>query len=248
MNYRHYFLVMLLLVLCPLALHSQQRTLTLDELFALADANSKALQVSDYGIKAAHEEALGARNSRLPSVNASLSGSYIGDGYLCDRDFKNGMRIDMPHFGNNFALQVAQVLYAGGAINSGIALADLGEQMADLEFSQKQQEVRFLLTGYYLDIFKLSNQLKVYDENIALTEQLLQSLRDREQEGLALKNDVTRFELQLEGLRLQREHIANGKEIINYQLNQVIGLDANVEICPDTTLLSYVMPEQGETE
>ena len=42
-------------------------------------------------------------------------------------------------------------VYAGGAIRSGIRMAELGEKMAELDVEKNRQEVRFLLTGYYLD-------------------------------------------------------------------------------------------------
>ena len=62
------------------------------------------------------------------------------------------MKVDMPHFGNNFALEVQQVLYAGGAISSGIELAELGKQMAQLDSEKNRQEIRFLLVGYYINL------------------------------------------------------------------------------------------------
>lgn len=77
----------------------------------------------------------------------------------------------MPHFGNNFALEAQQVIYAGGAINSSITLAELGQQMAALDWQKNRQEIRFLLTGYYLDLYKLNNQLQVYKKS-DLTEQV----------------------------------------------------------------------------
>ncbi len=64
-----------------------------------------------------------AKSQRLPNLSVSLSASYLGDGKIWDRDFSNAMKIDMPHFGNNFALEAEQVVYAGGAISSGIKQA-----------------------------------------------------------------------------------------------------------------------------
>ena len=67
----------------------------------------------------------------------------------------------MPHFGNNFSLEAQQVIYAGGAISSSIELAELGKHSAELDAQKNRQEVRFLLTGYYLDLYKLHNQMQV---------------------------------------------------------------------------------------
>lgn len=231
-----------------LSAQAQKRQMTLEEVFRLADENNKSLNASTIGVKATEEGLLSARSSRLPDINTSLSASYIGNGYLWDRNFSNGMPIDMPHFGNNFSLQVAQVIYAGGAINSGIALADLGMQMAQLQHDQKRQELRFLLAGHYLDLFKLNNQIRVFDQNIALTEKVIDDIRNREKQGLALKNDITRYELQLENLKLQRTRLLNGKNIINYQLTHAIGLDTSIEIEPDSTLTTKELASLPEND
>lgn len=109
----------------------------------------------------------------------------------------------MPHFSNNFALEAQQVIYAGGAINSGIALAELGQKMSELDWQKNRQEIRFLLTGYYLDLYKLSNQMQVLQKNLDLTEQVIRNMKVRRTQGTALKNDIIRYELQKETLKLQ---------------------------------------------
>ena len=53
------------------------------------------------------------------------------------------MEIDMPHFGNNFALEAQQVIYAGGAISSGIKQAEMSKLLAELDLQKNVQEIRF---------------------------------------------------------------------------------------------------------
>ena len=53
----------------------------------------------------------------------------------------------MPHFGNNFAIEASQVIYAGGAITSRIAIAKLQQQLAELDKEKNRQDIRFLLVG-----------------------------------------------------------------------------------------------------
>lgn len=68
----------------------------------------------------------------------------------------------MPHFGNNFALEASQVVYAGGAISHSIALAELQHQLAQLDKEKNKQDIRFLLVGNYLELYQLHNQAEVY--------------------------------------------------------------------------------------
>ena len=68
----------------------------------------------------------------------------------------------MPHFGNNFAIEASQVLYTGGAITNRIAVAKLQQQLAQLDKEKNKQDIRFLLVGNYLEMYKLRNQTEVY--------------------------------------------------------------------------------------
>lgn len=119
--------------LCSQGLYAQSQLMGIDELLRLADAQSKSIQTYRTGTEAAGEALKAAKAQRLPDVNVSLSASYLGNGKIWDRDFGNAMTVDMPHFGNNFAIEAQQVIYAGGAISSGIRQAELGKQLAELD-------------------------------------------------------------------------------------------------------------------
>ena len=62
--------------------------------------------------------------------------------------------------------------------------------MAALDWQKNRQEIRFLLTGYYLDLYKLNNQLQVLQKNLDLTEQVIRNMESRRTQGTALKNAV----------------------------------------------------------
>lgn len=220
--------------LCAQPTH--RKVLDLEEVFSLADENSKSMQTYRTGKEAAAEAVKAAKAQRLPEINASLSFSYLGDGYLWDRHFENGQNISMPHFGNNFALEAQQVIYAGGAVSSGIRLAELGQRMAELDSQKNRQEIRFLLTGYYLDLYKLNNQSQVLRHNLNLTEQVIRNMEARREQGTALKNDITRYELQKETLLLQLAKTTDAMKIINHQLATTLHLPEGTEIVPDTAL------------
>ena len=251
MSKKRWLIVLLYAVLCSQRLFAQtldRRVLGINEMFRLADENSQSIQTYKTGEEAAKEALKAAKSQRLPDIGASLSFSYLGDGYLWDRDFKNGQNIPMPHFGNNFALEAQQVIYAGGAINSSITLAELGQQMAALDWQKNRQEIRFLLTGYYLDLYKLNNQLQVLQKNLDLTEQVIRNMESRRTQGTALKNDITRYELQKETLKLQLAKVQDTCKIMNHQLVTTLHLPAGTEIVPDSTLLDEEVKALAEND
>lgn len=216
--------------------------LTLKQIFALADENSKALKIEDAAVNEARQSVKVARNGYLPDIDISLSASYLGNGVLMDRNFSNGQNITMPHFGNNFAIKATQLIYDGGAVSNSVALAKLSEEMASINREAARSRIRFLLTGFYLDLYKLHNALEVYDRNIELAKVVIDDTKARNAAGVALKNDVTRYELQLKNLELARRRVANSVDILNYDLVTMLGLPADTKILPDTTLLNNSLP------
>lgn len=223
-------------VLCSQYLCAQSRTMGIEEMFRLADENSKSIQAFRTGKEVADENLKAAKAQRLPDISASLSGSYWGNGKLWDRDFSNATKIEMPHWGNNFALEAQLAVYAGGAISSGIELAELEKQLAEMDWQKNRQDIRFLLVGHYLNLYKLHNQIEVLHKNLELTDQLIANMQARLEEGTALENDITRYELQRETLRLQLAKVEDACKIANHQLVITLHLPEGTVVQPDTTL------------
>ena len=242
----HLFIVVLLALLWAEGSYAQKTyVLTLEQMFALADENSKTMKTEDAAVTEAQQAVKVAKNGYLPDIDISLSASYLGNGYLLDREFKNGQSVPMPHFGNNFAIEATQLIYAGGAVTNGVAMAKLKEEMAGVNREAARSRIRFMLTGFYLDLYKLHNALKVYDKSIELTRIVIEDTKARNKAGVALQNDVTRYELQLKNFELARRRVENSVEILNYDLVTMLGLPADTQIEPDTTMLAKTPPMEG---
>lgn len=223
-------------------------TTSLEDLFRLADNVSLTIKRSESNVNVADEAINVAKNGLLPDINFSASATYNGNAWMSDRDFSNGMTLHSPHFGNNFALEVVQIVYAGGAIRHGIEHAELKAQLASLDVAKQRQKVRFLIAGYYLNLYKFRNLLRVYDRNISRTEQVIKDMVAREKQGLILSNDITRFEVQLQNLQYKRTELLSQIDIYNDQLVTTLSLPADTQILPDTTLLNLSMHEYTEAE
>ena len=143
------------------------------------------------------------------------------------------------------------MVYSGGALSSGIRQAELSRQLAEMDWKKNIQEIRFLLVGNYLDLYKLDNQLQVLRRNLELTERILENMVARREQGTVLKNDITRYELQREQIRLQLVQVEDRRDIINHQLVTTLHLPEATRILPDTTLLDRrvaVLSEKGWQE
>ena len=234
---------------------SKKENMTISQLFQKVEDNSKTLRTSLSGVEAAHLGIESAKSKKLPDLDASLSFSYIGNALITDRDFSNVHGLKSPHFGNNFAFQAQQVVYAGGAINAGIKLAELGKQQAEVGVKLTRQQIRFIALGQYLNLYKIDNRIKVYEKNIELTRQLIDDIKEKQTHGMALKNDITRYELQMESLKLGLTALRNNRSILNHQLCNTLGMNQDsqmnqgnqeIQIIPDATIADKTYGKEGE--
>ena len=227
------------MLLCSGNAHAQLRTITIEELFELCDNSSKSVEISRLGAKMAAEGVKAARSAMLPEVESSLSVSFLGDGCVTDRDFTNFTNADMPHFGNNFAIKASQVIYAGGAISAGIKQAEIDKKIAEKGVELQKQNIRFLMLGNYLELCKLSNKAVIFKKNIEQTELLVSHIKAKHNAGTALRNDITRYELRLEQLRLGLHETENNMRRVNYHIVQALGLPDETIIAPDSAITNY---------
>ena len=226
--------------------YAQERVFTLKELFSLADKNSKEIRFHQLAIRETEQGVKVARNAYLPSLSVKAEASYIGDGCMTDRDFSNAIHADMPHWGNSFVVKAQQVLYAGGGIRSGVRQSQLEKQIAKQEHLNSRQDLRFMLAGYYLDLFQLRNQELVYRKNIEQTRLLVKDMQAAYRQGTALKSDITRYELQLQNLELGLTSTANRLNVLNHRLVTTLGIEPGTHIVPDTLYLKQVLIEERQ--
>ena len=229
-------------------IHAQTQVLTLDEVFRLADENSKSISIHSLMTDEAEKAIEIAKNDLLPSVGAKATAQYISDCVTFDRDFGNWESGEMPHFGNSLILKATQVIYAGGRIKNNINLKRLEKESSVQDEILNRQDLRFLLAGYYLEISKLSNQKYVYENNISQTKLLVKDMQAAYKQGTALKSDITRYELQLQNLELGLTSVKNRINVISYKLASTIGLDTGIKIMTDTASLLKLPVETKSQE
>lgn len=222
-----------------------QSVMTLEEIFECAEANSTQLRPSLTGQAEAQQEISVARAGRLPDINASLSLSYIGDGFTTKRNFSDFQEAPIPHFGNGLSVTLSQPLYTGGAVSSAIDLAELKSTAARYAADFQRDNIRFQLTGFYLDIYKYNNLRLVVEGNINAANKVLQEMRARYEQGTALQNDITRYELLVSNLELQHIRINNTIDILNTNLAATAGLPEGTVIIPDSTILVRALPSES---
>ncbi|QTY27201.1 TolC family protein [Flavobacterium sp. CS20] len=216
----------------------QKKKLSIDELFSLVTENNPSLAVSKADINIAKQDIEVTKNQKLPDFNMNASAMYIGDGTILDKNFSNATTVDMPHFGNVYSVEASQLIWKGNAVNNAIKAKTLQENLASLGYQSDEQNIKLLVLGYYLDLYKLQNQASVFRKNIALAEDRLQNINHFYSQGMVTRNDVIRGELQISNLNLSLQVIENNIQILNKQLTVALGLPEETEIVADESIIN----------
>lgn len=222
-----------------------QSVISLEEIFEAAESNSTQLRPSQTAVSEAEHEISVARSGRLPDISASLSLSYLGDGFTTKRNLSDAQKAPIPHFGNGLAVSVKQPVYTGGAITTAVQMAELKSSAARYAEDFQRDNIRFLLTGLYLDIYKYMNLREVLEGNITAARMVVEEMKARLEQGTALQNDITRYELLVSNLELELIRINNTLDILNKNLVTTAGLPQGTVITPDTTILTRSLPTES---
>jgi outer membrane protein TolC len=221
--------------LCNCAFGGEPSTVSIniDQVLKLVEERNKDVATARQNINITEQGIKVANAAKLPNIDAALSLSYLGDATIMDRDFTNVMRAPTPHFGNSASVTVYQPVYAGGAITAGVNLAKTQNSMSHTELEIMRQNIGIQAIGCYLELFKATNLLNVYDENISTTSRVLDDMRSKFDQGVVLKNDITRYELRLSTLNYDRLTISNRIDVLNHDLCILLGLDTQSRIQTD---------------
>src|SRR5690606_2913949 len=118
---------------------------------------------------------------------------------------------------------------------TSIENAELGLLISQLDKEKNRQDIRFLIAGYYPELQKIQNQKRILNRNIVQTATLLEQIQNKVREGLALKNEVVRYELQKQSVELALLKLENHERIINHELVKTLQL-------PEGTVLEAKAP------
>ncbi|MET7036800.1 TolC family protein [Elizabethkingia miricola] len=212
------------------------RSMTADEVMTLALQNHQQLKLSEKNIYISKQQTEVTKLQKLPTITASTSQFYLGNALIIDKDFSNSTNVAMPHYGSSYGVQASQLIFKGGLVKKSIEMADLREQLAELDLEKNQQDVKFLVLSSYLDVYKLKNQEQIFLNNKKLAQERLKNIQKFNQQGMVTRNEVIRGELAIKNLDQGLLTLSNNKKILNYNLDIALGLPQNTEIDPTESL------------
>ena len=115
------------------------------------------------------------------------------------------------------------------------------EQLAELDEVKDQQSIKFLVISNYLDLCKLINQEKVYQNNRKLAQIRLENVRKYYKQGMITRNEVIRGELALQNIDQAILVVKNNIAILDYNLSIALGLPDDTSIIPTESITEKLL-------
>ncbi len=206
--------------------------LSLNEAIEMGMQNHQRLKVAKASLATSEQQVKVSKSQHLPTITFSANAFYLGDALVLNTDWSKLQTVDMPHFGNSFAVQASQLLYKGGVIKKSVEMAELQMQLSELDLISNEQDIKFLIISNYLDIYTLINQTHVLEQNKILAEQLYDNIKKSYEEDMITRNELIRAELQIKNLDQSILTMKNNHVILSNQLSYALGLPIDILIIP----------------
>ena len=212
--------------------------LSLQEAVKLGIENSKNLKIDQAKIEESTANLLEAKNRQLPEFK--VSGTYM---YL---PLKPNVDIKIPGVAGGDP-EVSQVLYgsanlsvpiySGGRIKYGIQSAQYLVEASKLTSENDKNAIAYNISQAYNNLFKASQVVQLFQENLASSQKRDQSFIKLENNGVIARNDRLKAQLQTSNIELQLMEAQNNYSIANINMDLLLGLPDNTEIEVDSNYI-----------
>lgn len=235
--------LLLALLLSANTLLAQTRQLSLQEAIGLSIDNSKNLKVAQAKIDQATAELSEAKLRQYPDLK--VSGSYLR---------VNQPNIDMKAKlgsgsgeGQSSEIKVDQVVYgmatasvplfSGLRIRSGIESAKYLKKAAELDAQKDKDELIQNTIAAYYNLYKAQSAVNLVEENLKQAQQRVKDFSNLEKNGLLARNDLLKAQLQESNVELALVDAENNRNIANFNMDLMLGLDENTQLKLDDSEL-----------
>lgn len=169
-------------------------------------------------------------SSLMPTLQATLPAEVLAS-------LGSPINISMMKNGTIAGLTLMQPIFAGGQIINGNRLAQVGEDVSNLQMKLTQNEVDMKTEQYYWQLISLQEKTRTLQAVSTLLAGIHSDVEVAVRAGVAMRNDLLQVELRQNELEGQKLKLSNGTYVLKLLLNQHCGLN-------DTT---FTIDEPGFT-
>jgi outer membrane protein TolC len=207
--------------------------LTLKQVWDKAVLSNKNIQIQQLRVAGSQEEVLDAKAERLPEINAT--GEYARVSNL--PIYTNGLFHTPEHFEvvhNSYRVGADAYLnlYNGHKTSNNISRQQIIQQIRSAQKNMTVSDIKLQASAYFLDLQRSTIFKQLILTHISDQEKQLEQIRQLQKNGVVLKSDVLRAELQLSRTQLSLTQIQNDYAIANQKLNILMGEPDGIPVVP----------------
>ncbi|MDB5268531.1 MAG: outer membrane protein TolC [Hymenobacter sp.] len=206
---------------------SPAEPLTLEQAWALATAHNKEIRMQRQQVELSAELVKDRRNEHLPRVTTNGSYAYLGGlvAYEPSAGLQNPEQKAVPPSPHAYHLGVEAdwEVYTGGRITNQIATQANTELLETERLALTASEVRLRVATAYLDVQRNREYQALTANNVKESERRLTQIHSLYKNGVVLRSDLLRTELQLSRQQLLLTEIGNTITLTNQRLNLLLG-------------------------
>lgn len=226
-------------LILPLTAPAQQRSLSLDQAIAAALEVSPALHASRMRAESSAARAREAAAARLPAVRLGAGYTRLSEvpPFQVTLPIAPAPIVVSQSYFNNWGLRlsVQQPVFTGFRLEAGAESARRLEESAGLDLVKDRAELVFAVKCAYWGLARAVEYESVVAETVAQVREHLKDVRAFYDQGLLVKNEVLRAEIQLANAELAAVDARNAVEIARTSLLSLIGLPVDTAIELETT-------------
>ncbi len=140
------------------------------------------------------------------------------------------------------SISIMQPIYAGGRIETGNKLAELGKDINNDKLNIEKYNVYQKTEEIYRNILSLQEKVKTIDFYETFLNKLLKDVNISYEAGLISKNDVLKVSLKLNELKINRLKLQNGIDLLKEALCQHMGIAFENNIKLSDTIVEIIEP------
>jgi outer membrane protein len=227
-------LLPLLLLISFLGFSQGNRKLKLEEAVKLGLEQSRSLKISQSKMAVMESKYTALKDMLVPTVQLSASYYRLSDvpAFTFQLDPRKPPVTLFPVILNNYSSRasVNESVFNGFRLKNGILSQQYLLEASKLDFENDKSAIVNNIVSAYYNLYKVQISKKLLEQSLAEADERLKVMRNMEQQGLAIHNDVLRVELQRSNIELSEIDVNNNLEVANYNFGVLTGLPEGTQV------------------
>ncbi|MCJ7932514.1 MAG: TolC family protein [Chryseobacterium sp.] len=223
------------LLLLAQTLHAQDaettQTLSLEEIWKIAEANNRQLRVAELNLQQSSLEVLEAKDRLLPELSIGGDVKLNSRFLIYDHGlFSSPQDVPVKGYGYGAGYNLNFNLFNGGKDRRNIRMKKEEETRSHYAADLQKHTVKYNVAIAYFDLYKFLNFRDFIAAEIAAEKKQVSLIESLRKNGVVLKSDVLRTSVKLSELELSLSDIEKKIDIVTQRLNILMGRDNEAKI------------------